>query len=94
MRTNREKQLPYFRWKRRSGHSPHPHLQISHRRSDVALGPFRDLTGDGDGSVPAPGEEGRENLVLRGLKPDRLEAGLEALGQAARADGDRLGEGL
>jgi hypothetical protein len=27
--------------------SPHPHFQIRHRRSDVALGSFRDLAGDG-----------------------------------------------
>ena len=66
--------------------SPHPHLQIRHRRPDVALGPFRDLAGDGDGSAPAAGEEGRENLVFRGLDPDRLEPGLEALGQAGHIE--------
>lgn len=58
--------------------SPHPHLQIRHCRPDVALGPFGDLAGNGDGSAPAPGEEGRENLVVRWLEADRLEAGLEA----------------
>ena len=62
--------------------SPHPHLQTRHRGPDVALGPVRDLAGDGDGSAPPPGEEGRENLVFRRLEPDRLEAGLEAFGQA------------
>ena len=31
--------------------SPHPHLQIRHRGPDVALGPFRDLAGDGDGTL-------------------------------------------
>ena len=62
--------------------SPHPHLQIRHRRPDVALDPFRDLAGDSDGSAPAPGEECRENLVFRGLEPNRLETGLEAFGQA------------
>ena len=61
---------------------PHPHLQIRHRGPDVALGPLRDLAGNGDGSAPAPGEEGREDLVFRGLEPDRLEAGLEPFGQA------------
>ncbi len=59
-------------------HSPNPHFQIRHRRPDVALGPFRDLAGDGDGSAPAPGEEGREDFVFRWLEADRLEAGLEA----------------
>ena len=61
---------------------PDPHLQISHRRPDVALGPFRNLAGDGDGSGPPPGEEGGENLVFRWLEADRLKAGLEAFGQA------------
>ena len=46
--------------------SPHPHLQIRHRGPDVALGSFRDLAGDCDGSAPPPGEECRENLVFRG----------------------------
>jgi len=45
--------------------SPHPHLQIRHRCPDIALGPFGDLAGDGDGSAPAPGEELRQNVVVR-----------------------------
>ena len=57
--------------------SPHPHLQIRHRGPDVALGTFRDLAGDGDGSAPSPGEECRESLVFRWLEADRLKAGLE-----------------
>jgi len=64
-----------------STRSPHPHLQIPHRRSHVALGPLRDLPGDGDGSTPPPGEELRENLVCGWLEADRLKPGLEALGQ-------------
>jgi len=36
--------------------SPHPHLQIRHRRPHVPLGPFRDLAGDGYGCAPPPGE--------------------------------------
>jgi glycosyltransferase involved in cell wall biosynthesis len=68
----------------RNGHrlfqrpSPHPHLQISHCGSDVALGSFRDLADDRDRSVPAPGEEGRDGPVFRWLEADRLKAGLEA----------------
>ena len=58
--------------------SPHPHFQIRHCGPDVALGSFRDLAGDGDGSAPAASEEGRESLVFRWLEADRLEAGLEA----------------
>jgi len=50
--------------------SPHPHFQIRHRRPNITLGSFRYLAGDGDGSAPPPGEEGRENLVIRGLEPD------------------------
>ena len=45
-------------------HSPDPHLQIRHRGPDVALGPFGDLAGDGDGSTPTPGEKGCESLVF------------------------------
>ena len=66
--------------------SPHPHLQIRHRRPDVALGPFRDLAGDGDGCAPPPREEGSENLVFRGLEPDRLETGLKAFGQTGHVE--------
>jgi hypothetical protein len=62
---------------------PHPHLQIAHRRPDVPLSPLRDHPGSGDGDRPPPREEGRENLVFRGLEADRLEAGLGAFGQAA-----------
>ena len=57
--------------------SPHPHFQIRQRRPDVALGPFRNLAGDGDARTPAPGEECRERFVFRRLEVDRLEAGLE-----------------
>ena len=63
--------------------SPHPHLQIRHRRPDVALGSFRDLAGDGDGSVPPPREELRENLVGGWLEADGLKPGLEAFGEGA-----------
>jgi len=64
-------------------HSPHPHLQIPHRRPDVPFSPFRDLAGDGDGSTPPPGEELRENLVCGWLEADGLKPGLEALGEVA-----------
>ena len=65
---------------------PHPHLQIRQGRPDIALGAFGDLAGDGDGGGPPPREEGRENLVFRGLETDRLEPGLEALGQASKVE--------
>jgi hypothetical protein len=65
---------------------PHPHLQIPHRRPDVPLSPLRDHPGDGDGDRPPPREECREYLVFRTLESDRLEPGLEALGQAAKVE--------
>jgi hypothetical protein len=50
------------------------------------LGSFGDHPGGGDGDCPPPCEEGRENLVFRGLEADRLEPGLEALGQASKIE--------
>ena len=34
------------------------------------------------GAAPAPGEECRETFVFQGLEANRLEAGLDAFGQA------------
>jgi hypothetical protein len=52
--------------------SPHPHLQVRHRRPDIACGTCGDHAGGRDGDVPPLCEESRESLVFRGLDGLRI----------------------